>query len=241
MKSILMKPEMHLAVRENRKTITRRLDGLKEINKEPDDWRCYKSADGKYWIAHRERDKHQHYPKPRYKVDDVVYIKEAWATEKQYDHLKPSEIPHSAYIHFVADGVGDYPLCIVLGRLRSPLFMPSWAARYFIQITDVRAERLQEITFEDCLAEGVVSSKEWQSLDYKAPEPLHPEDLSNEEADNETERGWEAYTRQVYSLLWNSINAKRGYGWEKNHWVWVISFKRIDKNSLNLNEGVVKQ
>ncbi len=35
-------------------------------------------------------------------------------------------------------------------------------------------------------------------------------------------------SREWFEMLWNSINAKRDFGWDENHWVWVIEFKRID-------------
>ena len=172
----------------------------------------------------------------RYKVGETVYIKEAWATENQYNHLKPSEIPRTAKIFYLSDGYDPF----TMGIRRSPLFMPAWVARYFITIIDARVERLQSINFEDCLAEGIVHTKEWQEVDYKAPEPLHPV-LSHEEADEEISRGWVAYTQQayaklwvaytqqVYAKLWDSINKE--YPWDSNCWVWkyVFAFKKEAK------------
>lgn len=80
----------------------------------------------------------------------IYYIKEAWATEPQYDHLKPREIPNNAKIYYSLDGYDD----TIMGKKRSPLFMPQWAARHFIKITSNAPQRLQEITEEDAEAEG---------------------------------------------------------------------------------------
>ena len=66
----------------------------------------------------------------------IVYIKEAWATEKQYDHLKPRDIPATAKIFYPLDGYDSQSM----GKKRSPLFLPEKFARYFIKITGVRAE-----------------------------------------------------------------------------------------------------
>jgi hypothetical protein len=80
------------------------------------------------------------------------------------------------------------------------VFMPRWASRITLEITAVWVERLKDITIEDAQAEGIT--------------PLGTEGDS---------RRWRAGFRE----LWDSLNAKRGYGWDANPWVWVISFKRV--------------
>ena len=85
----------------------------------------------------------------------------------------------------------DYPT--ITANWTSPMFMPREASRITLQITDIRVERVQDITEEDAIAEGVESFN----------------------------------TVASYSYLWDSLNAKRGYPWENNPWVWVISFKRV--------------
>ncbi|HQA50967.1 MAG TPA: hypothetical protein PLT89_09765 [Syntrophomonadaceae bacterium] len=57
-------------------------------------------------------------------------------------------------------------------------------------------ERLQDISYDDCLAEGM-----W-------------------------EFGTDVDTLAAFQELWQKLNAKQGYGWNKNPWVWVISFRR---------------
>jgi hypothetical protein len=94
--------------------------------------------------------------------------------------------------------------------------MPRWASRLTLEITDVRVQRLQEISFDDCLAEGVVGSEFW---------PLKGEfDMSQAPEDPEAaiDYGWEQYTRTVYRDLWESINGKGS--WDANPWVWAITF-----------------
>ncbi len=82
----------------------------------------------------------------------IVYIKEAWAAERRFDHLKPRDIPHTAKIFYLLDGYDQS----TMGKKRSPLFMPAWAARYFYKVTAVRAELFQEsaMSADDLLAEG---------------------------------------------------------------------------------------
>ncbi len=95
--------------------------------------------------------------KPRYQVGEVVYVKEAWASYGVWDDCKPSLIPESAPIWYYLDGNhwAD-KVSEGAGKLRSPLFMPAWAARSFIQPTAVRAELfyLDKITPHDFELEG---------------------------------------------------------------------------------------
>ena len=89
------------------------------------------------------------------------------------------------------------------------IHMPRWASRITLEITGVRVERLQEITEEDAKAEGIIVSPLWRGGVY-IPYVLN-----------------DAY-RKEYCKLWDSLNAKRGYGWDTNPWCWCISFKRVD-------------
>ena len=101
---------------------------------------------------------------------------------------------------------------------RSPLFMPEWAARYFEKITDIRAERLQEITEEDVLAEGItVMRGTWQSKKWN--EKTRKLELTGERY---------PYTGHYhFEVIWDSINPK--YLWGSNPWVFVYSFKKAEK------------
>jgi len=85
------------------------------------------------------------------------------------------------------------------------IFMPRWASRITLEVLRVRVERLQEISYADAEAEGI--------------DPLKTELYPH------TNRGYKC--QRAYRVLWDSINAKRGYGWDKNPWVWVVEFRRI--------------
>ena len=88
---------------------------------------------------------------------------------------------------------------------RPSIFMPRWASRITLEITGVRVERLQEIREKDAEAEGL------NPAEYNNPNAYADLPCINQ-----------------FITLWDSLNAKRGYGWEKNPWMWVISFKRIE-------------
>ena len=80
------------------------------------------------------------------------------------------------------DAAEDY------GVKKTPsIFMPRWASRIMLEITDVRVERLQQIGGTDAWAEGELTVRQ-------------------------------------FIELWDSLNAKRGFGWEQNLWVWIIDF-----------------
>ena len=82
------------------------------------------------------------------------------------------------------------------------IHMPKWAARIFLEITNIRVERVQDIIHKDMRAEGVngiYCGPGLQDFSYEKP----------------------------FMNLWNSLNAKRGYGWDKNPFVWIIEFKRV--------------
>jgi hypothetical protein len=82
------------------------------------------------------------------------------------------------------------------------IHMPRWASRITLEVKSVRVERVQEITDADSLAEGI-----------------KPSDVAA--------RGYQD-ARVAFRVLWNSINEKRGFGWDSNPWVWVVEFERVD-------------
>lgn len=89
-------------------------------------------------------------------------------------------------------------------RWRPSIHMPRWASRINLKITDIRVERVQDISDEDVIAEGIETSPE-----YRDGVPFV--DLR--------------YVIKDFHKLWDSINEKRGYGWDKNPFVWVVEFK----------------
>ena len=95
---------------------------------------------------------------------------------------------------------------------RPSLFMPRWASRITLEITEVRVERLQEIT----------DPKNWSDF-FKEGLPEHIPIQHHKNGDSTDI----AQAISSFRQLWDSLNAKRGYGWEVNPWVWVISFKVI--------------
>lgn len=122
--------------------------------------------------------------------------------------------PDGAEIEYVAAcGTGLHGDLIEAGwQWRPPMFLRRDHARLTLEITEVRVQRLREITEEDAIAEGVVAWREanWERLS---------------DADR---LGAAGCPIECFALGWDSINGKRaGCAWADNPWVWAISFSRV--------------
>jgi len=217
MKGILFKPDMIQAIIEGRKTVTRRAEaGLREINQEPDKWTCigrdYEEGFEDYFVF-RARPEIR-LVKPRYQVGETVYIKEKalyWDggaggcsnIAYQDDPEIPQLLEDNNRLLITRETENILAGEPVVGKWqwKSPLFMAEEDARYFLEITDVRAERLQEISSYDIEREG---------LPYKINR-----DDTHETHDSEIAIEW-------FRNIWNSINKEK---WESNPWVFVYTFR----------------
>ncbi|MFT8351096.1 hypothetical protein [Clostridium saccharoperbutylacetonicum] len=97
--------------------------------------------------------------------------------------------------------------------------MPKEAARIFLKVKDVKVERLQDITEEQAINEGVGELY----LEYIA-------NCGNEKYNAPMKH--ETLTIDQFELLWNSTIKKADighYGWEANPWIWVIDFEVVKK------------
>ena len=161
-------------------------------------------------------------PRAPYKKGNILYVRETWRVQatKRYESLV--RIGYHAggqvtTVHF-PNGCTDSINRVVydtfvnkwrLDRWYPSIHMPKEAARIFLRVTDVRVERLNTMTLDDFLAEGVV---------------LRPE------AFNDPENAyWQA--RSIFSGIWYSTIPKEDldkYGWGASPWVWVIQFERVE-------------
>lgn len=89
------------------------------------------------------------------------------------------------------------------------IHMPRWASRINLDVNDVRSERIQEITAYDCFCEGL----RVQQVDGAGPFDVAPGEAPS------------AYIN-IFRKLWDSINLKRGFGWQGNHPVWIYDYAR---------------
>ena len=188
MKPILFNTDMVRAILEGRKTVTRRVVKFKP-GQNPQ-WTGY-IPDGQvlYGSNNIPASKSPYHP------GDILYVRETWARSMAGTYLyKATDTP------------------IILDRWRPSIHMPKEAARLFLRVTDVRVERLQDITSGQIDAEGC---KEW-AYSAKTGELL-PSGPS------------------FFQIKWDRTIKPSDlplYGWDANPWVWVIEFERVSKEAV---------
>ena len=149
---------------------------------------------------------------PRYKVGETVYLKEPYA----FAPLDPeSKISHTGLTDYIYKYGNNFTRIL----WKNKLFMPKSAARYFIKITAVRAERLQDISDEDCIKEGILEEfPEAYGMDSNLKSYWRcPDGMSME---------WFETPQQAYAFLFDTINGKGT--WDLNPFVWVIDYSLIE-------------
>lgn len=148
---------------------------------------------------------------PHGQPGDVIWVKETFLG---WYNSKDNSFSHVAA--FRADGYELEPG----EHWRPSIFMPRKGSRILLEIVSVRVERLNEITEADAKAEGISEpSDRMDSETRRNYDVVMAHDWGN---------GPTGHYRTGYRLLWDSLNAKRGFGWDKNPWVWVIEFKLIE-------------
>lgn len=106
------------------------------------------------------------------------------------------------------------------GPWKPAIHMPRSVSRIELEVVGVRVERVQQISEEDAQAEGTVIHEN-PKCGIGLGRHMYAYSPGNHHE-------WELTATQAYCRLWDSINADRGYSWEKNPWVWVIEFKRAE-------------
>jgi hypothetical protein len=184
------------------KTQTRRIMKPQPIRLDNGGWHIF-SGGGGVIIDHEQRVEDFADDFAPHQIDDRIWVKETWCTEERYNHLKPSEICPSEWIGYRAgpDDLGHH------GKTRVSIFMPRWASRITLTVTDVRVQRLQDISEEDAIAEGA-SWHDGHGIGHSG----WRHDLKDVHSD----------ARSSYARLWNSINGPGS--WDANPWVVAYTF-----------------
>jgi hypothetical protein len=216
---ILFSQEMVTALLEGRKSQTRRvvkpqpdLSVLKDCHTPVEFRRCpilgptHKPAEwGLYTKTSKCGDVPIYgYDCPYGQVGSKLWVRETWCDTWPFDGHKCEEGPC-----YRATDEGDCGAAITGQKWKPSIFMPRWASRITLEITDIRVQRLWEISEDDAIAEGVLSEegiKDWNEHPLSFATKTSPKD--------------------EYARLWDKINGKK-YPWYSNPWVWVIEFKRV--------------
>lgn len=157
---------------------------------------------------------------PYGQVGDRLWVRETWAT--YYRETTKPDFREADDVVFRADYEGLHP--DVYGCWRPSIHMPRWACRIELEITGVRVERLQDISPDDAIAEGLtaISKDGGRTTKYGIP------DSDGYPGTDNTGWPWEHWRFSpvdAFQHLWESINGAGS--WDANPWVWVIEFKRV--------------
>jgi hypothetical protein len=173
--------------------------------------------------------------KPRYQVRETIYIKEAWRIinpigkylHNPYDFgIEYLSVNHEVKWWTDNGNIMNYPID---EKLHSPMFLPEKFARTFLDIKDVRAERLKEITPADVTKEGLGWDIETLGIynDDVMEQSLIAQyhtlwDLINGKAKDQRYTLDDASNRHY-------VKTTSEYCWDRNPWVWRIEFKKVEK------------
>lgn len=203
---ILFNGDMVRAILEGRKTVTRRV--IKDTDDSMYAGLCGLGPglfDKKTGLRVKE---------PYYRLGDILYVRETWGIANlDYDDKK-------VFIIYRAGNEQENGICVTLPNEKfekiyesmaetgpdwhPSIHMPKEAARIWLKVTDVRAERLHNLTTRDAKKEGITVETDNSGMAHKA----------------------------AFMRLWDSTIKKSDigtYGWNNNPWVWVIEFERCGK------------
>jgi len=133
---------------------------------------------------------------------DVLAVKETWRPRGPWAGRNIVQYRADSTERSVIVPPGHVVIVDAREPWKSSATMPRWASRITLGVLAVRVERVQEISEESAKAEGCDN----HCPCHNCPTP--------------------PLARFAFREVWDSINAKRGYGWESNPWVWVVEFKR---------------
>jgi hypothetical protein len=143
-----------------------------------------------------------------------LWVRETWVAGSEYDDLSPTgfaEVP----VEYFADGIPRR----LAGKVRVSIHMPRWASRLTLEVTEVRVQRLQDITEDDARAEGV---KVCPNMNGR------PGNLGFVWPDSSYDKSGLCHSSPVTAFAegWELINGERA-AWSANPWVWVVAFRRL--------------
>jgi hypothetical protein len=223
---IIFSEEMIRAIREDRKSQTRRV-----IKPQPE---LHNDCVGQYFMWKSAKYSIGRFLSqcPYGVTGDQLWVRETFASFSQR-HLKDHDATYPIHTHcphypdviaIYRESGADFPHHFHVdgyARWKPSIHMPHWASRIRLQITGHSVERVQDIREGDAVAEGV--RQNWLGDDC-------PDEFADE---------WENYgadlddfpcysAKDSFRTLWDMINAERGFPWPDNPWVWVVEFEVVE-------------
>ncbi len=212
------------AILDDRKTKTRRINGLKKINENPDDYRYECFYEGFALFVEKKYELPFLYKCPFGQPGDLLWVRETW----QETTWLAKDDENYGYIYKASENGQDWEDNTDNWKWKPSLFMPKSACRLWLQIKDIRVERLQNISEDDAIAEGIDINTRGI---VKFPK-TYKNYLVNEKYLNKHPEMWKheflESPKESFQSLWDSIN-KKTHPWESNPWVWVVEFERYNK------------
>jgi hypothetical protein len=175
---------------------------------------------------------------PYGKPDDQLWVRETFQPifAEGFDHHS-SEYPNYstgfgyAVSYPATDGIIEFVDADdnIVSRCTPSIHMPRWASRIQLKIVRVRVERLNDISVEDAIAEGVEGMDQpTGGDDYQD----YWRDYGVTEKDDDVWPWFAGDPISSYKSLWEKINGSES--WQSNPWVWVIEFKRVNPNEIKI-------
>jgi len=216
LRPIIFSTPMVQAICDNRKTMTRRTRGLEDLIIDVGSGFVYNGKGNIQLDIHSwKQDILKHCPYGQ--VGDLLWVRETIYQNGELglhyvadgEHVDENIIPKDFNVR--VDKNGHYKFCNIPN-----IFMPKALARIWLEITDVRVERLHDISEEDSITEGI------KVYDDKMFEFYTEQTLSNKIRPSIDS------AKLSFASLWISINGTES--WKANPWVWVIKFKVLRGN-----------
>jgi len=162
--------------------------------------------------------------KRKYQVGDILWVRETF-TVLEPEHCMngmPSRFIYRADCDSISEDARlDYIKSGYPYKWKPNLFMPRVACRIFLEVIEVRVERLNDISEQDAIDEGIIPLR-MSRMQLASSGQLYLDYSKKTELFNKG-----VYPIQSYKSLWESINGKGS--WDINPWVWVVKYKRIEK------------
>ncbi|ACA47038.1 hypothetical protein HYH96_18155 [Clostridium botulinum] len=218
-KPILFNTEMVQAILEGRKTQTRRIIknkyenadiqwfrnkyGTRLVYMQNDVEEPIKNPDGT--TSHKLRAMEE--IKEPYEIGDILYVRETWMIQSMKNFDKKVKFLYKAEpnkelneVSLTSERYEDLIKYFCKNGWQPSLFMPKTAARIFLKVVGVRAEKLQALDYEEAIREGIKAGYD----------------------------GWTSVFKDLWDSTVNKKDIDM-YGWNSNPWVWVIEFEKIEK------------
>lgn len=224
-RGMIFNTEMVQAILEGRKTVTRRPVTHYHSGPVPTNFYLEELRLPDVFFADKETGEIRVHRCPYGVPGDRIYVRETWQRLRMFDEHQVETGKHELF--YAADGVPDVIMLDEDGnqlencsfRWRPSIHMPKWAARIWLEITDIRVEHLRDITEEQ---------EEKEGINYLIEDEESSAGHGFNRAEYYSIGGCPMkYSPEKYGMI--AYLESVGLFWDENPWVWVVEFKRVEK------------